>query len=47
MQTLKEQRKLNHGQNSNQSKITLVLGTFKPLKSAGTDESVPALLQRD
>jgi hypothetical protein len=30
----------------NQSKIRWTLGTFKPFKSAGTDEIVPALLQQ-
>jgi hypothetical protein len=30
----------------NQSKIRWVLSTFKPFKSAGTDEIVPALMQQ-
>jgi hypothetical protein len=30
----------------NQSKIKWALNTFKPFKSAGTDEIVPALLQQ-
>jgi hypothetical protein len=30
----------------NQSKIRWALSTFKPYKSAGTDEIVPALLQQ-
>jgi hypothetical protein len=33
-------------QKCNQSKITWALGTFKPFKSAGTDEIIPVLLQQ-